>query len=135
MTKLQATVLFITSTTPFMRASARELQKPFLHLWYGAAGIRTHDLPLRKRTLYQLSYRGVQVRNKTEPCMSSEISDVIKTETYFCIVFKKHIYSNILKVRKMAKIRNQYNQVPQLTQHITWESNKITIRHHKQKSH
>ena len=46
-----------------MRASARELLVPFftvkiLHLWYGAAGIRTHDLPLRKRTLYQLSYRG-----------------------------------------------------------------------------
>ena len=30
----------------------------FLHLWYGVAGIGTHDLPLRKRKLYQLSYRG-----------------------------------------------------------------------------
>ena len=37
------------------------------------------------------------------------------------------------KERKMAKIRNQYNQVPHLTQDITWESDKITIRHHKQK--
>ena len=27
-------------------------------LWYGAAGIWAHDLPLRKRTLYQLSYWG-----------------------------------------------------------------------------
>ena len=30
----------------------------FLHLWYGAAGIQTHNLPLRKRTLYQRSYLG-----------------------------------------------------------------------------
>ena len=31
----------------------------------------------------------------------------------------------------MAKIWNQYNQVPHLTQDTTWESDKITIRHHK----
>ena len=37
-----------------------------------------------------------------------------------------------MKVRKMAKIRNQYNQVPHLAQDTTWVSNKITIRHHKQ---
>ena len=37
-----------------------------------------------------------------------------------------------LKVRKTAKIRNQYNQVPHLTQDIKWESGIITIRHHKQ---
>ena len=36
------------------------------------------------------------------------------------------------KVRKTAKIRNKYNQVPHLTQDTTWESDKITIRHHKQ---
>ena len=40
--------------------------------------------------------------------------------------------SNRPKVRKMAKIRNQYNQVPHLTQDTTWESDQITIRHHKQ---
>ena len=45
-----------------MRASARGLLVPFLHLWYGAVGIRTHDLPLWKRTLYQLSYQGGQWR-------------------------------------------------------------------------
>ena len=33
----------------------------------------------------------------------------------------------LLKVRKMAKIRNRYNQVPDLTQDTTWESNKNTI--------
>ena len=31
------------------------------------------------------------------------------------------------KVRKAAKIRNRYNQVTQLTQDTTWESDKITI--------
>ena len=42
-----------------MRASARELLVPFFTplVWCGR-GIRTHNLPLRKRTLYQLSYRG-----------------------------------------------------------------------------
>ena len=37
-----------------------------------------------------------------------------------------------IKVRKTAKIRNQYNQVPHLTQDTTRESDKITIKHHKQ---
>ena len=31
-----------------------------------------------------------------------------------------------MEVRKAAKIRNQYNQVPDLTQVTTWESNKNT---------
>ena len=34
--------------------------------------------------------------------------------------------------KKDGKIRNQYNQVPHLNQETTWESGKITIRHHKQ---
>ena len=40
-----------------MRASARELLVPFFTplVWCGG-GIRTHDLPFQKRTLYQLSY-------------------------------------------------------------------------------
>ena len=38
----------------------------------------------------------------------------------------------MVKVRKMAKIRNQYSQVPHLTMDTTWESDKSTIRHHKQ---
>ena len=33
----------------------------------------------------------------------------------------------MIKVKKGAKIRNQYNQVPHLTQDTTWESNKNTI--------
>ena len=43
----------------------------------------------------------------------------------------EHEYGTV-KVRKTAKIRNQYNQVPHLTQDTTWESDKITMRHHKQ---
>ena len=31
------------------------------------------------------------------------------------------------KVRKTARIRSQYNQVPHLSQDTKWESNKITI--------
>ena len=34
---------------------------------------------------------------------------------------------NLFKVRKTAKIRKRYNQVPHLTQDTTWESNKNTI--------
>ena len=36
------------------------------------------------------------------------------------------------KVRKVAKIRNQYNQVPHLTQKTTWKGYKNTIKHNKQ---
>ena len=32
----------------------------------------------------------------------------------------------------MAKIRNQYNQVPHLTQDNTWKGDEITTRHDKQ---
>ena len=39
------------------------------------------------------------------------------------------------KVSKGAKIRNRYNQVPHLTQPgYQWESDKLTVRHHKQES-
>ena len=31
---------------------------------------------------------------------------------------------NFIKVRKAAKIRNRYNQIPFLTQHAIWESDK-----------
>ena len=38
------------------------------------------------------------------------------------------------KVSKKAKIRVRYNQVPHLTQHTTWESDKNTRKHHIQES-
>ena len=37
--------------------------------------------------------------------------------------------------KQEAKIRNRYNQVPHLTQNTTWESDKITIKHHIQDLH
>ena len=42
-------------------------------------------------------------------------------------LFNLPIFEWPFKVRKMAKIRKQYNQVPRLTQDTTWESNKNTI--------
>ena len=34
----------------------------------------------------------------------------------------------IKKVRKVAKIRNRYNQVPHVTQDTTWESDKTQLK-------
>ena len=47
---------------------------------------------------------------------------------------KGALYS-CLKVRKRAKIRKRYNQVPYLTQDTTWESNKNTININKHENH
>ena len=41
------------------------------------------------------------------------------------VLYVSYIYE--LKVGTSAKIRKRYNQVPHLTQHTTWESNKNTI--------
>ena len=46
--------------------------------------------------------------------------------------FNKYIYKCVvrnllIKVKKTSMIRNQYNQVPHLSQDTKWESNKITI--------
>ena len=41
-------------------------------------------------------------------------------------------HASMVKVRKVAKVRNRYNQVPHLTQDTTWESDKNTIKYHKQ---
>ena len=40
------------------------------------------------------------------------------------------LYNN-MKIRKVAKISNRYNQVPYLTKDTTWESYKNTVKHHK----
>ena len=37
-------------------------------------------------------------------------------------------------VKKKAKIRNRYNQVPHLTRDTIWESDKNTRKHHTQES-
>ena len=39
-----------------------------------------------------------------------------------------------VKVRKLLKVRNRYNQVPHLTKGTTLESDKNTIKHHKRES-
>ena len=38
------------------------------------------------------------------------------------------------KVKKKAKIRHQYNQVPHLTRSTIWESDKTTRKHYTQES-
>ena len=43
---------------------------------------------------------------------------------FFTLIFS----DNLSKVRKRAKIRNQYNQAPDLGNQ--WESDNVTIRHH-----
>ena len=40
----------------------------------------------------------------------------------------------LVKVRKNAKIRNPYNQIPHLTQDTIWESDKYTRKHHIQET-
>ena len=47
---------------------------------------------------------------------------------------KHHLSINESEVRKKAKIRNRYNQVPRLTKDIVWESNKNTRKHHTHES-
>ena len=52
---------------------------------------------------------------------------------YICIQYYKvhisklHLGLDASKVRKTANIRKRYNQVPHLTQDITWENNKNTL--------
>ena len=58
--------------------------------------------------------------------------DVIVTLIYMAGILTVILFYPSIKVRKMAKIRNRYNQVLHLTQDTTWESNKNTIKHHKQ---
>ena len=38
---------------------------------------------------------------------------------------------NAIDVRKVAKIRNRYNQVPHMTKDTAWESDKNIIKHLK----
>ena len=68
----------------------------------------------------------------------TEISIVPKSQVFFNVwvfnmVFRAptrcYTYGsvNLIKVRKTARIRNRYNQVPYLSQETKLESNKITI--------
>ena len=51
-------LIYLPSTTPFYACLSKGVASTILHLWLGAARIRTHDLPLQKQVLYQLSYQG-----------------------------------------------------------------------------
>ena len=59
-----------------------------------------------------------------------------KWSCYYSYIKFKYIYETALyerimfKVGKMAKIRNQYNQVLHLTLDTIWEGDKNTIKHH-----
>ena len=46
----------------------------------------------------------------------------------------KTLPMHVQKVKKKAKIRNQYNQLPHLTRNIIWENDKNTRTHHTQES-
>ena len=50
------------------------------------------------------------------------------------ITFYRTSLSGNSKVRKKAKVRNRYNQVPLPTQDTVWESDKNTIKHQTQES-
>ena len=47
-------------------------------------------------------------------------------------VSKYNFWRSIVKVRKAENVRTQYNQVRHLTQDTPRESDKNTIKHHKQ---
>ena len=64
-----------------------------------------------------------------EPCKKpyglsdSNVSEKNMFDRYYC-----------MKVRKKAKIRNSYNQIPHVTQDTIWESDKNTRKHHMQEN-
>ena len=60
------------------------------------------------------------------------LSEIIVNLEQTQIALSKTRTKHRCKVRKTVKIRNQYNQVPHLTQDTTWESDKTTMRNHKQ---
>ena len=54
--------------------------------------------------------------------------DVILMSIHLSVcVFISYLAVSDNKIRKTARIRNRYNQVPHLSQDTKWESNKITI--------
>ena len=72
----------------------------------------------------------VQTR-KTRPCLTERLlmgrkeSNQTNKQTHVSFI------RGTVKVRREAYNRNRYNQVPHLTQDTTWESDKLTVRHHK----
>ena len=82
--------------------------------------------PLRRNNYIHDSYQSDKIRLEAQCAGLQMEGSMGMLHRMHCIVsFEK-------KVRKVAKIRNQYNQVPRLIQDTSWESDKITIRHQKQ---
>ena len=62
-------------------------------------------------------------------CLHSAIKvyKQMRRQTTFVVNGGKRVITVFFKVRKTAKIRKRYNQVPHLIENTTWESNKNTI--------
>ena len=57
-------------------------------------------------------------------------SEVLRLHRKFCsetLLDENGVVACMEKVRNVAKIRNRYNQVPHLTRHTTWESDKTQL--------
>ena len=81
----------------------------------------------------------IRIQTSLNPRKSSCFrKDPFALEVYRCVTVKYDKLSCIIapsiKVRKKAKIRHRYNQVPHLTQETTWNSDKNTRKHHIQES-
>ena len=61
-----------------------------------------------------------------EKVQTNSPSNFVSSQVCFSLL------QNIIKVRKRAKIKNRYNQVPHLIQETMWESDKNTRKHHTQ---
>ena len=67
------------------------------------------------------------------PCIS-QFQTFYIVSVWLLLQFSKFQIMKIIRVRKQAKIRNQCNQVPHLTQDTIWETDKNTRKHHIQES-
>ena len=76
-------------------------------------------------------YVPVHIKTNTNKCSPSKDSEQPDNQTQ-SELYSSHSAQQGVKERKTTKIRNQYDQVPHLTQDTKWKSGKITIRHHKE---
>ena len=76
-----------------------------------------------------LSYSGSSQRQATDTCTLYQHTD---NSCRSLSLRSCNLNDTQLKVRKAVKIMNRYNHGPHLTQDITWESDKSTIKHYIQ---
>ena len=88
------------------------------------------DLTSRYQITLNLTSSGIQRPFGISKCTNLFL--VYWVANFECSVIEGGCFYNYCrmcyKVRKRAKIRNRYNQAPHL---IQWESDNVTIRHHK----